>query len=52
MAICVIAVVGVAPCQCLTPGGNQIYIAGMNFLDRTGLTLRQARAGRDDQRLT
>lgn len=28
MAICVIAVVGVAPCQCLTPGGNQITSPG------------------------
>src|SRR5438128_7631186 len=28
MAICVIAVVGVAPCQCFSPGGNQITSPG------------------------
>src|SRR3954467_6176506 len=28
MAICVIAVVGLAPCQCLSPGGNQITSPG------------------------
>src|SRR4051794_36961904 len=28
MAMCVTAVVGVAPCQCLTPGGNQTTSPG------------------------
>ena len=28
MAMCVIAVVGVAPCQCFTPGGNQTTSPG------------------------
>jgi hypothetical protein len=28
MAICVIAVVGVAPCQCFSPGGNQTTSPG------------------------
>src|SRR5436853_3505577 len=28
MAMCVMAVVGVAPCQCFSPGGNQITSPG------------------------
>ena len=28
MAMCVIAVVGVAPCQCFSPGGNQTTSPG------------------------
>src|SRR5271165_5210240 len=28
MAMCVMAVVGAAPCQCFTPGGNQITSPG------------------------
>ena len=28
MAICVMAVVGVAPCQCFSPGGNQTTSPG------------------------
>src|SRR5436309_1502699 len=28
MAICVMAVAGVAPCQCFSPGGNQITSPG------------------------
>ena len=28
MAICVMAVVGAAPCQCFSPGGNQITSPG------------------------
>src|SRR3954467_11595270 len=29
MAMCVIAVVGVAPCQCFSPGGNQTTSPGL-----------------------
>src|SRR5579862_32039 len=29
MAMCVIAVVGEAPCQCFSPGGNQITSPGL-----------------------
>src|SRR5205823_12514538 len=29
MAMCVIAVDGVAPCQCFSPGGNQITSPGL-----------------------
>jgi hypothetical protein len=33
MAMCVMAVVGAAPCQCFSPGANQITFAGMDLLD-------------------
>jgi hypothetical protein len=50
MARCVIAVVGEAPCQCFSPGGNHTTSPG-NFLDRPAPALRPAEAGGDDQGL-
>src|SRR5581483_105061 len=41
MAICVIAVVGVAPCQCFSPGENQIMSPGR--ISSTGPPQRCAR---------
>src|SRR2546421_1419717 len=41
MAMCVIAVVGVAPCQCFSPGGNQTTSPGRIF--STGPPQRCAR---------
>lgn len=51
MAICVIAVVGDALCQCFSPGSNQIHIARVDFLDWAVLALYQAAAHRDDEDL-
>ena len=48
----VMAVVGAAPCQCFSPGGNQTTSPGPDFLDRAALALDPAAAGGDDQRLT
>ena len=50
MAMCVMAVVGVAPCQCFSPGGTN-DVAGADFLDGAARALRPAAAGGDDQRL-
>ena len=47
----VIAVVGVAPCQCFSPGREPDDVARPDFLDRAALALHPAAAGRDDQRL-
>src|SRR5438309_3580742 len=41
MAMCVMAVVGVAPCQCFSPGGNQITSPGR--ISSIGLPQRCAR---------
>ena len=45
------AVVGVAPCQCFSPGREPDHVAGPDLLDRAALALRPAAAGGDDQRL-
>ena len=50
MAIWVIAVVAVAPCQCFWPGGPD-HVAGADLLDRFGLIVRPAAAGDNDQGL-
>src|SRR2546429_417703 len=52
IAMCVMAVVGVAPCQCFSPGRHRTTSPGRNLLDRTAPALHQAAAGRHDQRLT
>ena len=53
MAICVIAVVGVAPCQCFSPGENHTTSPGRpNFLSRAARALNPAETRRDDQGLT
>ena len=51
MAMCVIAVVGAAPCQCFSPGGNQTTSPGR--ISSTGPPSRCTRPqpGGDDQRL-
>ncbi len=51
MAMCVIAVVGAAPCQCFSPGGNQTTSPGPNFLDRPAPALGPAATRRHDQSL-
>src|SRR3954454_2920102 len=51
MAMCIIAFVGVAPCQCFKPGGNQTTSPRPDFLDRPALGLDPAESRRDDQRL-
>src|ERR1700719_266186 len=38
------AVVGVAPCQCFSPGGNHTKITRPDLLDRSALTLCPAAA--------
>src|SRR5213082_3078270 len=52
MAMCVIAVVGVAPCQCFSPGANQTTSPGRIFSIGVALALNPAKTGRDNQRLT
>src|SRR5438477_6817868 len=52
MAVCVIAVVGVAPCQCFSPGANQTTSPGRIFSIGVALALNPAKTGRDNQRLT
>ena len=50
MAMCVIAMVGDAPCQCFSPGGNQTTSPGR--ISSTGPPrAAPAAAGRHDQRL-
>ena len=51
MAMWVMAVVGVAPCQCFSPGGNQITSPGRISSIGPAPALRQAAAGRHDQGL-
>ena len=51
MATWLIAVVGVAPCQCLHAGRDPDDVAGPDLLDRAALALHPAGAGGDDQRL-
>lgn len=46
------AVVAVAPCQCFSPGGNQITSPGRDGLDGPTPALGQSTAGGDDQGLT
>jgi hypothetical protein len=50
MAICVIAVVGVAPMLLARPKPN--HVGGVDFLDRAAPDLRPPPAGCDDQGLT
>ena len=49
--MCVIAVVGVAPCQCFSPGGNQTTSPGRISSIGPPHALRPAAARRHDQRL-
>ncbi len=49
--MCVIAVVGVAPCQCFSPGGNQTTSPGRISSIGPPSRCAQPHAGRDDQRL-
>jgi hypothetical protein len=51
MAMCVMAVVGAAPCQCFSPGEPD-HIAGMDLLDWPSLALHPTTAGCDNQGLT
>ena len=51
MAMCVIAVVGVAPCQCFSLGANQTT-SRPDFLNWSTLMLSPANTGRNNQRLT
>ena len=51
MAMCVMAVVGVAPCQCFSPGGIQTNVPRPNLVDRTAPALCQAATSRYDQDL-
>ena len=51
MAMWVIAVVGAAPCQCFSPGGNQTTSPGRISSTGPALALHPAAAGGDDQRL-
>ena len=51
MAICVMAVVDVAPCQCFSPGGHPDHVAGPDLHDRTSPAPNEAAAGCHDQRL-
>ena len=49
MAMCVMAVVAVAPCQCFSPGGNQITSPGRISSNRTAPALDPAATyGRDE----
>jgi hypothetical protein len=50
MAMCVIAVVGEAPCQCFSPGENH-HIAGPDLLDRSAFALNSAATGCDNESL-
>jgi hypothetical protein len=52
MAMWVMAVVGVAPCQCFSPGENQTTSPGPDLLDRSAFALSPAAARRDDEGLT
>ena len=49
MAICVMAVVGEAPCQCLTCGGHQITSPALIVLYRASPCLCPANASGHDQ---
>ena len=51
MAICVMAVVGVAPCQCFSPRRDPDHITRPDFLDLASPALHAAAAGRHDQGL-
>lgn len=51
MAMWVMAVVGEAPCQCFSPGGEPDDIAGMNLCDGAAEALGAAAAGGDDDGL-
>ena len=50
--MCVIAVVGVAPCQCFSPGGNHTTSPGRISSIGPPSRLHPAEARRDDQGLT
>jgi len=52
MAMWVMAVVGAAPCQCFSPGGNQTNITRVDFLDWSSFALDPAAACGDDESLT
>jgi hypothetical protein len=49
--MCVIAVVGMAPCQRFSPGGQPDHVTWPHFSDRTSPALDQAAAGGHDQDL-
>src|SRR5262245_35847452 len=49
--MCVIPVVAVAPCQCLTPGGIQMTSPGVDLLLLPTRLLDPAGSGRHDQGL-
>src|SRR2546427_5995331 len=51
MAMCVIAVVAFAPCQCFSPGLDRDHITWSNLLDRAIPGLYQAAASCHDQGL-
>ena len=51
MAMCVIAVVGEAPCQCFSPGGNQDHVTGPDLLDRPSPALDPAATRSHEQSL-
>ena len=51
MAMCVMAVVGVAPCQCFSPGGNQTTSPGRISSIGPPSALSPAAASRDDESL-
>ena len=52
MAMCVMAVVGAAPCQCFSPGENQTTSPGRISSIGPPHALRAAATGRDDESLT
>ena len=52
MAMCVIAVVAVAPCQCFSPGSNQTTSPGRICSTVPPLSLHPSASVGDDQRLT
>src|ERR1700730_3160519 len=52
MAMCVMAVVGVAPCQCFSPGENQTTSPGRISSKGPPFALNPAAASRHDERLT
>src|SRR5438067_1803703 len=51
MAMCVMAVVGAAPCQCFSPGANHTTSPGRIFLHLPAVALHPAASAGDDQGL-
>ena len=50
--MCVMPVVGAAPCQCFSPGANHTTSPGRISSTRAAFALHPAKAGRDDERLS